>query len=222
MLVSEYLEQEGIEPAELAERLNSVTGTELGGRGVNLRKNKEMPKAWAVALGLSVDVPSSQPPESGEPAARQSERPPKKPEGSALMPIATDMAQQRIAEAYGLIGYGLALATENEGVKMVTDDQSQAIARAWVKAADTSEFARRVVRLASAGGAMSELVICHLVWLAGVAYVIGAAPDVSTGSFTRKYGRYRPVVAEPQHDAAAAADGNGGQPAGAPVGVPPS
>lgn len=175
-----------------------------------LQPARPIRKRWAVALGLASPPPASSEyvgaqgtPES-DPLGRPDERPPREPAGAkqAPLPVAiTQIAKERIAGTYGLVGEGVAMATGNAAVGQVFGAYSDPIADAWLKAAEENEFAARVVKLMSAGGATGELVTMHIVLVGGLLYVTGRAPALE-GLYGRRFGP--PPIVKP-----ARASGNG-------------
>lgn len=212
--------------AQIAETLTALTGERVSVSQARQasRGDGELREDWAAALGLS--TLSGQPDDLAEPsdglfgpgldpdaagAARASEQPPRPPSAEkvqqAPLPVSLSaLAEERIARAYGLIGYGASVGTGVPGIAKVTDDCAPNIARAWVRAADQSEFARRVVEFATSGGATGELVLVHAFWIAGILYVSAAIPNV--GGLFDKYTRHRLAPVETSGQAPSpAADG---------------
>lgn len=234
MLVNDYLKESGRDLEDVAAQINEVNGGSLTANSIRLRKYKPMPKTWAGALGLDWEPPAPRDHEAteqrdGEPplGGLGGERPPKPPPNAKLAPpiaTLTPIAKARLTEVYGLAGLGGSYITKNPGVQKVTDDMAPNLAESWIKAAsEGNELAQRVVRLATAGGSMSELVICHLIWLAGVAYVIGASPLDPLGAWGAKYGQYRPAPEprpRPGTPVEPSPGGDGADGAGAAVGEP--
>lgn len=215
--LQDWMEQEGLDLQATAQRVSEKLGKPVTPELVyQYSRRSSVPKSWAFALGIegAADPPDSSAREGGAGRAASAERAPRMPPGAPVAPslaVIGDVARERIAATYETVGYAAGLLLEEPGIKVVTDDYAPEIAKAWVKAAEENEFAARVVRLMSSGGAMGELVVCHLLWLMGIAYVTGRVDD-PTGLLARKY--------KGQHDAAvarhaAAADVIPGRPAGA-------
>ena len=218
--VGEYLDARGLSADDLAGFLSSALGREITPRGVTVRKGRAMPKNWAAALdGTSQPEAEGAPSPADGPDARTVEQPPKAPPDAprASSPVElAAFAEKRIAAVYGLVGAGVGNAVGNPGVEKVWDDHSGEIAKAWLAAAETSPFARRVVDVFTAGGPMGEVVMLHITMLAGTLYVVGQFPEV--GLFA-KYRGYRPrPAADTRADDGAASDSPAdrvGVPAGA-------
>ena len=205
MLVRDYQEQHGLTDDELAERL----GRDV--RGVRGMKNREIPRGWAEQLGVDFDVQAAAAERdrlqaSAKPRREHDTEPPRPHDPDAVRPTPgpplpattdTSAAQERIAAVYSGVGFAVSTRSGNPGYAAVTDDQAPALARAWVKAAEENELARRVVALMGSGGAGGELVMAHVVWIMGLAYVSGRSDLDPLGSYARKYGRYRPYVRVP-------------------------
>lgn len=202
MLVRDFMEERGLDDDGLAALLDKEP------RGVRGMKNREIPRSWADKLGVPFDA---------EAAAAERERfttkPKREAETEAPRPHSPDavkdaprppaadlavkdasVAEERIASLYGGIGFALSARTGNDGYSAVMDDSAPAIARAWVRAAEENELARRVVAMMSSGGATGELVMAHAMMVMGLAYVSGRSNLDPLGGYARKYGRYRPVV----------------------------
>ena len=198
-----------------------------------VRRSKRPLRKWEGAFSsLAIpDVPSglaSEPLAGGEPspasgdAGRDGELPPTPPSGARLAPLPvslSQLAEERIAHAYGFIGGGVGMATGNPMIPRVVDEYSPAIARAWVKAAEENEFARRVVSMMSAGGATGELVMAHLVMVGGILYVSGRAPALS-GIYGHKFGPPPVVASPPSGSAGGDGDDGSGDAVGEPAGTP--
>lgn len=188
-------------PEEVAADLSDKLGKKITTQSVVLwSKKPKTPKAWAAALDLDAD-PNPDPPLDSEPGnltfgARTEDEPPKPPSGSTA-PI-TDPApkggefafvQTRIAQCYNMAGAGVSMASGNEGYSVVFSMYSPDIAEAWIKAAqDGNPVAKRIVAIASAGGATGELVTAHLVLLGGILYVGDKAPAPVASALDSAYG----------------------------------
>lgn len=202
MKVRDYLEQEGMTLEELTGRLGELGVAKRRGASKgepytvdDVSHYTDMPRSWAKAL----EVDGTGGGEDASQRAQEGLRAPRMPAGAPLAPkppILADVARDRISALYETAGYAGSIVLEAPGVRVVTDDYAPHIASAWVKAAEENEFAARVVRLMSSGGAVGELVTCHLLWLLGIVYVTGRVDD-PTGLLARKY--------RPYHDAAVAA-----------------
>lgn len=213
--LAEYMQAEGLTDEEMAERISERLGRPI--KPVTVRANRYrglLPKAWVSALGLEDADPASGGAGAGD-ATRSAERAPRMPRDGVMAPtpaLLTAVAKERITATYETVGFAVSKLTEQPGIKVVTDDYAPAIADAWIRAADESEFARRVVRLISSGGAVGELVTVHLIWLLGIAYVTGRVDD-PTGLLARKYQAYHDAAVHAASAGAEAVAGNGSQPA---------
>lgn len=178
----DYREQHGLSQEDLAERLSERLGREVKpSRVARLEKEKPkmLPKSYRDALGLDE---TNRPPDEALFA-------PDPPPGAHIPmrdPAATELPSLelqagiagRIQQAYGAIGAGVALISGNDGVSVVFDSYSPEISRAWVQAAEQNEHCRRIVEFMQSGGAVGELVVCHLLLLVGLLYVTGRGPDL--------------------------------------------
>lgn len=216
--VGEYLEQTGLTRDEMRARLE-----QSGFAGARLNPAKQIPQKWASTLGLAAAEPddSSPGPDAANlPPGRAGERSPTQPEGAKVAPLPVAIGQvaaERIASTYGLIGGVASMAAGNVKVAQVVDAYSTPIGEAWVRAAEENEFARRVVQLMSAGGATGELVTMHLVLVGGLLYVTGRAPAFA-GLYSRRFGPPPPVTPTTEPPRAGAGD----EAADAAVGDAPS
>lgn len=210
MNLQEYVDLHGAE--RVAEELTVKLGRPISPHGVKTQARRQNgPKTWQKVLGLASadsapvsprgDGQTSAPfldasPEETETEGRQSETTPKPPDGARILqPVPLrNFAIDRISKTYQFVGYGLGEGLGNHGITRVWDDSAPEIAKAWVEAAETSEFARRFVQMMTAGGPMGEVIILHVTLLAGTLYVIGQFPEV--GLFG-KYRGYRPAPAAP-------------------------
>lgn len=215
--VREFRQQSGMS-AEMMAAAIGITPEEL-----SRRSGRPLTRAWAQRLGvqrvedrLNGDTqPSPTASDDGDPHGsggepnplgdapppehplRDSTVSPTPPPGARQQPLPADQAStaaERIAQAYAFIGGGVGQATGEPQVGVVFDEYSPAIGRAWVKAADENEFARRVVNMMAVGGPMGELVMSHVILLGGVLYVTGRAPALQ-GVYGRRFGP--PPVVEP-------------------------
>lgn len=190
MLVREHRDSLGLTSKEYAQLLSEKTGRPVTDRRVSAELKRELPKPWAAAFGLDASDGGDSDPTSESPV--ETGRPPRMPEGAPRAPlpaVASSVAKERLTELYGLVGFMGTRISGHEGVKVVSDDYAPHIADAWLKAAEENEFARRVVRLVSAGGAVGELVTVHVIWLLAILYVTGRTDD-PTGLLARKYERF--------------------------------
>jgi hypothetical protein len=201
MLVRDYMEREGIDDLQLAERLGKQV------RGVRSMLNREVPRGWCEILDLPFDAPAAAIERERFTGPRKTrdtdDQPPRPHDDSAVqdapraaLPAIADssIAEERIAQLYGGLGFALSSRSGNPGYQLCVDDQAPHIARAWVKAAEENEFARRVVAMMSSGGATGELVMAHAVMVMGLAYVSGRSSFDPLGTYARKYGQFRAVV----------------------------
>lgn len=196
-----------------------------------LRRSKRPLRRWEDAFA-ALPIPDSTPlgaddGAGGEPSPvdggrRDGERPPTPPPGARIAPLPatiTALAEERIAHAYGFIGGGVGMATGNPQIPRVVDEYAPAIGRAWVKAAEENEFARRVVTMMSAGGATGELVMAHVIMVGGILYVSGRAPALA-GIYGHKFGPPSVVAPQERGGGGDGADGAGdavGDAAGSPT-----
>lgn len=167
------------------------------------RSTRPLSKRWADALGIDhTAAPPGSPGTGGDNPGDDAltgagESPPKPPPNARFehpIPFVDKAgAKQRIAWAYTFIGTGLAAGSGYEGIGHVWKDQSDTLAAAWIKAAEESPWAARVVTAAEAGGPVGELVGVHVYLLAATAYVAGAAIPAGDALWP-KYTKYRPVV----------------------------
>ena len=231
MKLATWMQQQGRTSADVAAELSDALGRPIKASTVTMWGGRPSPpKAWADALGISPDPAPESPPREAATAAgedlppeglrREHEQRPKPPQGAPIaIPVET-IAKKRIAETYGLFGAAATQLTGNRGISRVVDDSSPHIADAWIAAAQENDFARRVVNLMSAGGAVGELVSAHIIMVGGLLYVTGRFPDV--GLYGR-YRQYRPIEQPPPtgegHDGAAA---NGAGDPLADAAAPPS
>lgn len=214
--------------------LSALTGKKIGAAGVRLWSQRaKPPKAWAEALGLSAErqptvgarddvhaYADATPLPGDDEAHRQDERPPEAPPGAPLAAptVGRDFARKRISAGYEMVGAGIASAVENPGVGKVWDDHSLQIADAWIAAAETNEFARKVVAFFTAGGPMGEVVVLHLSLIAGTLYVLGQFPEVGLFGSYRRYRRVaEPEPAETGEDHPDAAANGAGDPLAVPA-----
>ena len=201
MLVRDYMAAEGLDEQQLADRL----GKEV--RGVRGMKNRELPRGWCEILNVPFDATAAAVERErftgARPKREAEDTPPRPHDDSAVqdaprapLPAVADqsIAEERIAQLYGGVGFALSARTGNPGYQLVVDDQAPHIARAWLKAAEENEFARRVVAMLSSGGATGELVMAHAVMVMGLAYVSGRSSFDPLGTYARKYGQFRAVV----------------------------
>jgi hypothetical protein len=201
MLVRDYMAAEGLDDQALADRLGKQV------RGVRSMINREVPRGWCEILGIDFDAPAAAIERErflGDAKPKRADDTPPTPHDQGAVRDApqahlpaladTSVAQERIAQLYGGLGFALTARSGNPGYQACVDDQAPAIARAWVKAAEENDFARRVVAMMSSGGATGELVMAHAVMVMGLAYVSGRSDFDPLGSYARKYGQFRAVV----------------------------
>lgn len=212
--LTRYQQARNLSDEQMAEMMTALLGRKITASGWGAQKYRaKPPKEWAEALrlnGAAADPPvetqssesrvlfEDEPPFSGDDTGSSSESPPTPPTGAKieLPPSARTVAAERIRQAYGIIGYGASVATQNRGISVVTDAYSPAIAEAWLRAAEENEFCRRVVAMMSAGGAAGELVLCHVIWIGGLLYVSGRIPNV--GGLYGRFDGFRVVSAPEQ------------------------
>jgi hypothetical protein len=189
--LGEYLEQTGTTREELLVLLTE-RGVELKPSHSKMALSRPLPKRWLDALGIA-----DQQTLDDEPTVRDRFGPSEPPGAKqAPLPVAVgQLAAERISSAYAMIGGGVGAAIGEPKVGEVFGAYSDPIGAAWVKAAEENEFAARVVKLASAGGATGELVTMHIVLVGGLLYVTGRAPALS-GLYSRRFGA--PPVAAPR------------------------
>jgi hypothetical protein len=212
------MEAHGLDDETLAAELSTKLGKEIKPGGVKRFSHyNKIPKTWAEALSIPPSN-EAQSEEGTDAPQRPSSAPPTAPPGSKMLLPAGDVARERIAQTYGLIGGGISAATGNKGYSIVVDDCAPGIAAAWLKAAEENDFARRVVSLMSAGGATGELVLTHIILVSGLMYVSGVIPF----AVNPRWSPLAPVV--PVSAASAAGDGgvngSGDLGSGDPVGQP--
>lgn len=231
------MEREGLDSGDVAERMSDLLGRDVKVELVDAYAQRtqldKIPQAWVSALGLEPleADPSGEGTGAGSFSDRSAERAPRMPPGApkAKPPaVLATVAKERLSATYETIGYAAGLILEEPGIKVVTDDYAPHIAEAWLKAAEENEFAARVVRLMSSGGAMGELVTVHILWILGIAYVTGRVDD-PTGLLARKYRGEHDAAVQRAAERAAAANGHAdvaypfepGAGAGDAVGEPP-
>jgi hypothetical protein len=235
--VKEYRTRFGYSHEELADLLTDRLGRPVN---VNLVKRRErpgerLPKSWAEALGLTDTggPDSSQGLDGG--AVRDSD-PPRPPDGAGAptaSPASPSSAaadgsfhgvRDRIAKAYGAIGAGASMLTQNDGYAVVADAYSRDLADAWIAAAEENANVKRIVEFMQSGGPVGELVIAHLILVGGFVYVSGRGPALDF-LYAARFEPHRVAAARRIFEAEQAewADGNGAAPVGAsgPVGDAP-
>jgi hypothetical protein len=218
--IGEYLDRTKLTREGLAERLQ-LAGVAVSDPRRAFSPSKRIPKSWGAALGIgaaSLDADDdSSSSATTPPPGREGERPPTEPAGAKQAPLPIEVGQlaaERIAQTYAFIGAGVGTASGNVRIGQVFDAYSPEIGKAWVRAAEENEFARRVVTLMSAGGATGDLVMVHVVLVGGLLYVSGRAPALE-GLYGRRFGP-PPVFVEP---GAAAGDAAAGDPVGDAAGA---
>jgi hypothetical protein len=186
--VGDYLAATGLTREELGARL-AERGVELKDPSRQLVPSKKITKTWAGALGLEPQLELDDDPAQPSPG-RDGERPPTAPPNARPAPLPatiTQLAEERIAETYNFLGGVGGMALGEPRVGQVVAAYSPTIAKAWIHAAEENEFAARVVRLMSAGGATGELLMTHLVMIGGLLYVTGRG-DAFGGLYSGQFG----------------------------------
>lgn len=216
--LQQYQERTSQSPQQVADQLSALLGKRYTIPNVARHwRDGKVPPAWVEALNLPEVFPAEwEVDHDDESLSRESEHDPRplrdSPVAKPALPT-RQFAEKRITALYAFVGAGIGEAVHNPGVTKVWDDGAPGIAKAWLDAAETSDFARRFVNLMSSGGPMGEVVMLHVTMFAGTLYVLGQFPDV--GLFGQ-YRRYRP----PDEPAVRSRD-NGAAPASAasPVGA---
>lgn len=203
--LARYLEDTGRTPDEVAVDLTALLGKAISPGAVRLWSTRtKPPKAWAAALNLApedepltaaLDADGEPALILGEPLAREDGLPPTAPEGTKItrpatgrMPLAT--AKQRLEMAYGAIGSGMSLITENDGYEKVAEGYAPGLADAWMAAAESNERVAKIVRFMESGGPVGELVVSHIILVLGFVYVSGRGPDLAF-LYGSRFGGYR-------------------------------
>lgn len=223
---------------ELTARLNGAGHRTKNGEALSTRyvgmictqKTRRPPQAWAETFRLPDEPPPDRspgaaPPPGAEPLAPGAdlptgggESPPRPLPGTnvILEPSMAQVAQERIAGFYGLIGGAIGTASGQPEITEVTDAVAPDIARAWIRAAEENDLARRVVRFATMGGSSGELVFAHAFWIGGLLYVTGRIPNL--GGLFGRFDQARASADERRPPVGNEGDG-GGQPEADPAGV---
>ncbi len=221
VLFGDWIDAQGRTDEDIAAELSAKLGKLTKPRGVKLWRTRTPPKAWAEALGITAPTSDlfNPEPSAATDGVRQSDTtPPTPPPGTPIGSPQTNLtsAQERIADTYRMVFGGLSFATGNDGYAAVGDTYSPHVAKAWIAAAEENEYARKFVRFMGSGGATGELVMCHVILIAGLLYVSGTLPDIG-GPFARFRG-YRPP--EKPTENAAEPDDAGREPAVSSAGNP--
>jgi hypothetical protein len=116
--------------------------------------------------------------------------------------------RKRLQFAYSAIGGGVSEITGNQGVGVVMDSYSPALADAWMAAAEQNENVAKIVRFLESGGPVGELVFMHLILVGAVFYVSGRGPDALDAVYG-KFGAYRATALRRRASDAEAASLNG-------------
>lgn len=200
----EYRKRYGLSHESLAAELTEKLGRPVKAQRIRDLESrdttgKRIPKSYRAALGLDpepapatvYDFPDpagrSLDDEPAPAAARLDDPPMMPPDGrrvSASRPehgaVGGEMqlAKDRIAQAYNAVGAGLSMASRNDGYSEAMKLYSPDIADAWVKAAAENQHVATIVRFMESGGAVGELVFCHVVLVFGLVYVSGRAPQL--------------------------------------------
>lgn len=211
--VGEVLEARGLTRDELYAVVTAGGSRMTRANFDKMSRGKTIPKSWAAALGYDAELPldgdasGSGGTGGADPSGRAGERPPIEPEGARQQPVPAalrGLAVERIASTYGFLGGLGGMLSGNEAVPKVVDAYSSPIAEAWLRAAEENEFAARVVKLMTAGGATGELVTMHLILVGGLLYVTGRAPAFE-GLYGARFGP-PPVVPAARPERAPSAD----------------
>lgn len=209
MLLSEYLDERGLSPEDVAARLTEhgitlTRGENAGGpitdQTIKRRINSSIPKAWRSALGLD-DTSSA---EGDPPRAARKETAPRRPAEAKITIEDLSGARKRIAGVYKFAGAALAAGSGSEGVAEVWKDQADPIAQLWIEAAEDNPWAAKFVNLMQAGGSVGDLAASHLYLAGATLYVLGAAIPAGDAIFA-KYQRHRTVTVQPEPKPAAGA-----------------
>lgn len=226
-VIRAYRERTGASYEEVAQLLSDNLGRTITPGGVEKFENhRKIYKSWAGVLGadddtaplLDAEADTDIPP--GESFVRDVGDPPRPPTGARTVPSPSSsgggegyaFAKERIAQLYGAIGAGVSMGTRNDGYAAAMDLYKEDIAKAWIAAARENKHVAAVVKFMESGGAVGELVFCHLILVGGFVYVSGRAPQLST-VYGRHLGPYHGAAAH-QRASESADDGAGtnGQP----------
>ncbi len=232
--LKEYRTRFGMSQEELAAELTDKLGRLVKPsriRTLEVSGASRIPKSYAEALDLTSLDTSSQGWDTG--AETRESDPPRPPDGAAsgppdAAPVHADgsftSVRDRIAKAYGAIGAGASMLTQNQGYAVVADAYSRDLADAWVAAAQENANVARIVAFMESGGPVGELVIAHLILVGGFVYVSGRGPALDF-LYAGKFGGHRAAAAQRIFEAEQAewADANGAAPVGAagPLGDAP-
>ena len=226
---------------EVAARLTTHLGREVKPLTVNLRSGKsKTPPEWAAVLGIDttdeteafVEVETESPRVATDDAPlRADHEPPRKPGGAGTPPSPTrrdnlsdyGLVRDRIAKAYGAIGAGVSMVTQNDGYSAVSTAYSGDLADAWVAAAKENQHVAKIVSFLDSGGPVGELIIAHLILVGGFVYVSGRGPALDF-LYAGKFNGYRQLAvahgntAAQQPEPEASLNGSGAAGAAYPVG----
>ena len=201
-----YMEERGRTADEVAVDLTALLGKQISPAGVRLwSKKAKPPKAWVDALGLEEPQPyleeevffedSGAVIEDDPRGTRDTATPPSPPDGAKVVrptpgraPLVT--AKQRISMAYGAVGTGMSLITQNDGYEKVAESYAPELANAWIAAAETNERVAKIVRFMESGGPVGELVVSHVILVLGLVYVSGRGPQLDF-LYGSRFGGYR-------------------------------
>jgi hypothetical protein len=230
-----YMEERGRTYDEVAVDLSAILGKPISANGVKLWSGKRPPpKAWVDALGLAPEEEGAaafltdepQPGDFDSTLTREDDAPPTAPSTDKIVRPARPgvpnlSAKKRIEMAYGAIGSGATLITGNRGYEGVAESYAPDIAQAWISAAEQNERVAKIVRFMESGGAVGELVVCHVLLVLGLVYVSGKGPQLDF-IYGSKFGGYRAAAAAAHINAETEAhlNGSGGASAEGVMGEP--
>lgn len=230
------MDSEGLTAEQVAERLTIHLGREVKPLTVNLRSGKaRTPPEWAAVLGLDTTEEGHSSDETVEAASphttidgvpsRAENDPPRNPGGATTVrPSGANtsdygIVRDRLAKAYGAIGAGVSMVTQNDGYSAVATSYSGDLADAWIAAAKENENVAKIIAFLDSGGPVGELVIAHLILVGGFIYVSGKGPSLDF-LYAGKFNGYRQLALAHGNTAAQAEpDLNGTAPAGATYSV---
>jgi hypothetical protein len=234
-LVGRHMQENDRSEEELAVDLSALLGRKITPAGVRvMSRRKNAPKSWVDALGLAPEEEGAasfltDEPQQGDfdsPLTREDDNPPTAPSGDKIIRPARPgvpnlSAKKRIEMAYGAIGSGATLLTGNRGYEGVAESYAPEIAQAWISAAEQNERVAKIVRFMESGGAVGELVVCHVLLVLGLVYVSGKGPQLDF-IYGSKFGGYRAAAAAAHINAEAEAhlNGSGGSSAEGVMGEP--
>jgi hypothetical protein len=233
--LKDYRAQYGLSHEQLAAELSERLGRPVKPERIAMLEKagkSRIPKSYSEALGLGLglgDVSGSGGAASSQGldgAVRDSEPPrppddagaPTAPASSAAVDGSSSFhgVRDRLAKAYGAIGAGASMLTQNDGYAVVADAYSRDLADAWLAAAEENANVAKVVAFMQSGGPVGELVIAHLILVGGFVYVSGRGPDLDF-LYAGKFSGHRALAAQRILEAERAewADANGSAPVGA-------